>query len=362
MKRSIAVISLLMMIALLFASCADASGDMTVTDGERGTDGSFEMRELVGEPSDYSDADNWLNIPEIKYDVDTVYVYPTVYSDSGADAPAIVPIDNEAMRAGAQSNFAVYSPAYSHCTNVFAPYYRQTNMYTYAGLGSDEILEFQHREQRTDIYAALDYYFEHYNEGRPYILAGHSQGSMMIRVVLREYMQAHPEHYGNMAAAYVLGYSMTTDDLEYNPELRFAQGADDTGVVISWNIEGPGNNDQSNIVVCENAVSINPINWRTDETYAPAEDNLGTYTVSSVTGELEEYPVKADAQVDTQRGVVICTTDGLPSISDRSAASAYYFGPESYHNGDYLFYFDNIKENVKLRSERFLAERRQSNK
>ena len=357
MKRSIAVISLLMILALLFASCADEAGDISAARGERGTEAEFRMAEPVGDPSDYSDADNWLNIPEIIYDVDTVYVYPTVYSDSGADAPEIVPIDNETMRAGAQSNFAVYSAAYSHCTNVFAPYYRQTNMYTYAGLDSEGILEFQQREQRTDIYAALDYYFEHYNDGRPYILAGHSQGSMMIRIVLREYMRAHPEYYGNMVAAYVLGYSMTTDDLEYNPELRFAQGADDTGVVISWNIEGPGNKDQSSIVVCENAVSINPINWRTDETYAPAEDNLGTYTVRSGTNELEPYPVKADARVDVGRGVVVCTSEGLPSISDRSAASAYYFGPESYHNGDYLFYFDNIKENVKLRTERFLSGR-----
>lgn len=355
MKRSFSLIILLLILAMLLVSCTGSSdGDKASSDEAQGTDTAYQIKDLVGTPCDYSDENNWASIPAITYDVDTVYVYPTVYSNANPSAPSIVPIEDESMRAGAQSNIETYSGAFSHCTNVFAPYYRQTNMIAYADLDADSILEYQRQEQRTDIFAALDYYFAHYNEGRPFILAGHSQGSMMIRIVLREYMQAHPEYYQNMVAAYVLGYSMTKDDFTYNPTLKFAEGADDTGVVISWNIEGPGNKDKKNIVVCQNAVSINPINWKTDDTYAPAEDNLGTYL--SDPGQASD--IKADAQVDTERGVVICTVDALPSVSDYSPAAAKYFGPESYHNGDYLFYWDNIKENVRLRSERFIEEHR----
>ena len=36
-----------------------------------------------------------------------------------------------------------------------------------------------------DITAALDYYFENYNGGRPFIIAGHSQGSAMVLLLLR---------------------------------------------------------------------------------------------------------------------------------------------------------------------------------
>lgn len=367
MKQSLSLITVLMIIVLLLASCTDTSkeqSDASTADEAQSatqiqtqapTQAAFQITDLVGTPSDYSDTNNWLNIPEITYDVDTIYVYPTVYSDADPDAPSIAPIDDETMRTGAQSNFDSYGDVYSQCTNVFAPYYRQTNMFQYTKLDTESILDFQCREQRTDIYAALDYYFEHYNEGRPFILAGHSQGSMMIRIVLREYMQAHPEYYQNMVAAYVLGYSVTKDDFTYNPNLRFAEGADDTGVIVSWNIEGPGNKGQDNIVVCENAISINPINWKTDDTYASADENLGTYL--SYPGEPSD--IKADAQVDTERGVVICTVSELPSVSDYSPAAALYFGAESYHNGDYLFYWENLKENVKLRSQRFLEEQQE---
>lgn len=100
-------------------------------------------------------------------------------------------------------------------------------------------MAYQYQEQRTDVYAALDYYFEHYNQGRPFILAGHSQGSMILKIVLQDYFLEHGEYLERMVAAYVLGYSITTDNLKANPSLRFAEGADDTGVIVSWDIEGP---------------------------------------------------------------------------------------------------------------------------
>ena len=366
MKKSLIIISLLMLFSLMLSSCAGSTTEPStapdaqgfVTEVQEAATSAYEITDLVGTPTDYSDTNNWLNIPEITYDVDTIYIYPTVYASADPDAPSIVPIDNEQMKAGAQGNFKLNSIAFSHCTNVFAPYYRQSNLYAFSDMDGEELMAFQRNEQRTDVFAALDYYFEHYNEGRPYILAGHSQGSMMLKLVLREYMQAHPEYYKNMVAAYVLGFSFTKDDLAYNPNLKFAEGADDTGVVVSWNIEGPGNKNQHNLVVTEGAISINPINWKRDDTYAPAEDNLGTY-IHSATGEYVQAPVKADAQVDTERGVVVCTTKELPFITDLDPAAELYFGPESYHNGDIPFYLDNLKENVKLRSEKFLEAQKQ---
>ena len=360
MKRSLSVICLVLVFVLALTACSPAGNSSgSVTEAQTTEAAGYQMIELVGTPTDYSDADNWLNIPEITYDVDTVYYYPTAFASDDPDAPTIVPVDNEILRAGAQNVFKMNQTAYSHCTNVFAPYYRQSNLMALSGFSPEEFDAFQYQEQRTDVYASLDYYFEHYNQGRPYILAGHSQGSEMIRIVLIDYMQAHPEYYQNMVAAYVLGYSITKDDLEYNPNLKFAQGADDTGVIVSWNIEGPGNKDQHNAVVTEGAISINPINWKRDDTYAPAEDNLGTYVSDG--SSYVEAPAKADAQVDVDRGVVICTTKELPFISANNPGMEAFFGPESYHNGDYPFYLDNLKENVRLRTQRYLSEHGASN-
>ena len=317
---------------------------------------AYESPALVGKPSDYSNENNWIQIPEIQHDIDTIYIYPTVYINFEEGASEIADIDDELMRTAAQVNFSENEGAFSESTNVFAPYYRQSNISGLIDKANTEFEAYQSGVQRTDIFAALDYYFENYNEGRPFILSGHSQGSIMLRIVLKDYMRAHPEYYERMVAAYVLGFSITQEDLDKNPHLRFAEREDDTGIIISWNIEGKGNRDQYNAVVLPGAISINPINWKRDDTYASAEENLGTYLNNRELGVYEEVDTKADAQVDTERGVVICTTSELPFVSESNNLFdiATFFGSESYHNGDYAFYYDNIKQNVRARCEAYM--------
>lgn len=308
----------------------------------------FAIADLAGTPSDYAKEENWLKIPEITHEVDTFYLYPTCYSDESEEAKPICDIDNEEMQAAARAVYEKQGTVYEESTNVFAPFYRQSNIFQVVGLSHEEMEEYQRGVQRTDVYAALDYYFENYNDGRPFILAGHSQGSSMTKIVLEEYMQAHPEYYERMVAAYPIGFSITRDWLEEHPYLKFAQGADDTGVIVSWNTEGKGNKGQNNLVVEPNAISINPINWKLDDTYAGFEENLGSRILDEETGTYEIVKGIADAQVDVERGVVICTAENV------EYAPAILFGPESLHANDYDFYYENLRENVKTRVEAFL--------
>jgi len=201
------------------------------------------------------------------------------------------------------------------------------------------------------LFAALDYYFEYLNGGRPFILAGHSQGSQMMTYVLTEYMQAHPDYYKRMVAAYALGYSITKKLLNDYPYLKFAEGEDDTGVIISWNTEGEGNANANNFVVEEGAISINPLNWMRDETYAGKEACLGARIQNAVTGEFEIIPEAADAQLNVTRGVVVTHTDVIAPMDE-----AMGFGPDSYHGGDYSLWYSNIESNVQLRVDRYLSE------
>ena len=76
--------------------------------------------------------------------------------------------------------------------------------------------------------------------------------------LLADYRKAHPQRYKKMTAAYVVGYSATEDFLQKVDHLNFAESLDDTGVIISWNTEGPGNASQHNAVIAEGAISIPP--------------------------------------------------------------------------------------------------------
>ncbi|MBQ9527418.1 MAG: DUF3089 domain-containing protein [Fretibacterium sp.] len=311
----------------------------------------------AGKAPDYSKAVSWCKIPAITKDVDTFYIYSTVYVDSSFEegAPDYATLYTPEMLLGALGEYVTNASVYEDSTNVFVPFYRQVGM-RYAGEVSKKTGNIDAAllgMPYDDITAALDYYFENYNNGRPFIIAGHSQGSSMVKLILKKYFKEHPEYYGRMIAAYVIGYSVTKDDLESNPHLKFATGESDTGVIVSWNTEGPRNVKENarNGVVLPGAISINPLNWKLDETYAPASENLGSLMLNKEVGEYEITDIGADAKVVPGRGVIVTNTK-----YDQTAA-ADFFGPQSFHEDDYTLYYNNIKANVAKRVAAYLANR-----
>lgn len=296
---------------------------------------------------DYSRADNWLVVEDAGKEVDVIYFYPTSFTKLSPDEPDVCAIDNQTMRAAAPEAYATQATAFSTCANIYAPYYRQINAEYALTLTADQTAELLRYAASQDCARALDYYFEHHNNGKPFILAGHSQGAQTLTWLLADYMKEHPQHYKNMVCAYVLGYSVTEQYLQQFDHLKFAQGVDDTGVIISWNAEGPGNASQHNAVVTEGAISINPLNWKRDDTYAPASENLGSLNSEGVL--VEGY---ADAQVEPVRGVVVCTTADPAVYALQHPADA-LFGTESYHAYDYGFYYANLRENAAVRIAAF---------
>jgi hypothetical protein len=279
-------------------------------------------------------------------EVDTIYLYPSAYGIMSEVEDDIADINDVNMRMMAVYYAASQASVFDESTNLFVPYYRQFTVSSLVDM-IDKSPESMQYVASQDIYNMLDYYFENCNEGRPFILAGHSQGSVWLTVVLEDYMKEHPEYYERMVAAYVIGYSVTEEYLLRNQHLKFAEGADDTGVIISYNTEGKGNKDAFNCVVREGAVAINPINWKRDDTYASKNESIGSINENG-----EFVTASADAQIDAERGVVVCTT--MRNTPEVQASLAEYFGAESFHLYDYNLYYGDLQKNVEDRIAAFI--------
>lgn len=173
----------------------------------------------------------------------------------------------------------------------------------------------------------------------------------MVLLLLSRYFKEHQDYYKRMVAAYPIGYSVTKGYLADNPHLKFAAGESDTGVIISWNTEGPKNVETNarNVVVLPDTMSINPLNWKLDETYAPASENLGSYMLNPETGKYEITDVGADAQINISRGVVVTNAKVMPMPEEAEKIVTEFFGPDGRHDDDYSYYYYNIKENVAKR-------------
>lgn len=315
---------------------------------------------FVGVAPDYSKPELWLALPgQADMPADVIYLYPSACMDPAS--PVICPIDNPSMVQGAKDYLAQSGAVFEDVGNIFAPYWRQVNGALLGGMSFEQVDEAEWAEPRTDVYAALDYYFENLNDGRPWMIAGHSQGSRLIGMVLGEYMKEHPDYYARMICAYRVGDAMTRPYLEKYPHVKPAQCADDLGVCASWNTEGPANIGKPSLVVPPEAVAINPLNWCVDETPAGEELCLGCLLPENPGSGMTALEEKASAVLNLERGVVVITNPAMSKYSVSALAveemrgmTEVLFGPESFHNMDYGFFYYNIRENAKLRARTWL--------
>ena len=59
----------------------------------------YKVTNLFGTPTDYSDPNNWAHLPgKADKEVDTFFLYPSVYVNPDPHAPAIVPVDDPIPR------------------------------------------------------------------------------------------------------------------------------------------------------------------------------------------------------------------------------------------------------------------------
>lgn len=300
--------------------------------------------------TDYSQSAHWLSLPATTKPVDVFYLYQTAWQKVSPSDPNINEIDNASMLKGSNAAFARTATAFETVGNIYAPYYRQADAaYTLTLPTLDEREQVVAGAPTLDAMAAFDYYIKHFNNGRPFILAGHSQGSNVLLNILADYMKANPAVYDRMIAAYVVGYSVTDAYLTKNPHLKFATGPDDTGVIISYNTQSPTVAKGANPVVLDGAIAINPLTWTRDETTASTSQGLGSFM--PVAGVLAQVPQYADATVSLDKGVVICST------ADEAALHALSSGFPSgvYHSFDYLFYYYNLRANAANRAAKFLS-------
>ena len=291
--------------------------------------------------TDYSQAAHWLTIPVVSEPVDVFYLYMTSWTSADPDNPHICAIDEPSMLIKAPLAFEQQATAFETVGNVYAPFYRQDNN------SSIDRLNVIAGIPTLDAVAAFDYYIRHFNNNRPFILVGHSQGATVLSNLLAGYLKDHPDVYSRMIAAYVIGHPISDAYLADNPHLKFAEGPDDTGVIISYNTQAPDVDPADNPVLSGLVgLVINPITWTRSETVATKDEGMGSIMPDPVTLVFEPVPQYADAKVDIANGVLICTTadeDGLYELTQHG------FPRGVYHSFEYPFYYFNIRANAQNR-------------
>ncbi|MBQ7900617.1 MAG: DUF3089 domain-containing protein [Clostridia bacterium] len=301
---------------------------------------------LLKEKVDYALHDNWAYFAQgDNKESDVFLVAPTVYA--GTETSHYLSLDDEKTKASFLGALNMERGIYDESARLYAPYYRQVGLNVYE-LPGDEREEYLTNSYK-DVKDAFLYYFEHENNGRPYILAGFSQGADIVLRLIKDLFDDE-KYTQNFVAAYPIGWAYTEDEVKKYPQLKPAQGETDTGVIITFNSEAEFVTRSLMVDENEKTYAINPLNWKTDSTPADKSLNLGAAFTDYSGNITKEIPQLTGAYLDPKRGV-LKVTDVLPEDYPPRFS---IFEEGVYHVYDYQFFFRNLQENVNKRVDTFI--------
>lgn len=122
--------------------------------------------------------------------VDVFFIHPTTLTDESLQGVVWNASLNDAnINAKTDYTSILYQASvFNSSCRVFAPRYRQAHIYSFFSkdtLASKNALALAY----ADVETAFTYYLKHYNNGRPIIIAAHSQGTLHAGMLLKKYFE-----------------------------------------------------------------------------------------------------------------------------------------------------------------------------
>jgi len=322
--------------------------------------------ELAPRPPDYTRPSAWSALPglhdladtappsspaleQAQAPVDVFYVHPTTYVGGEWNGPVDDAALNEATDRVAT---LIQASAFNACCAIYAPRYRQASPTAFTGqegTGS-AALDLAYR----DVAAAFRYWREHYNRGRPFILAAHSQGTVHARRLLREVVSGTSLRQ-QLVAAYLIGIPLSEEALRRTlPDIPVCGSPEQTGCLISWNARGPGYTERLPVKDPERhtgaPLCVNPLTWRHDTAPAPRERNEGAVFLEANPPQVKPGLTGAqcrDGMLEVHIGEDL-PRDFMSRLLDHT------MGKGNHHPVEYQLFYMNLRRNAAERVATFL--------
>ena len=264
--------------------------------------------------------------------VDVFFLHPTTFTDPKRVEEINASLADDTLNTKTDYSSILYQASvFNADARVFAPRYRQAHIQMY--FYSDTVKARQAFELAySDVRNAFIYYLEHYNNGRPIIIASHSQGTTHAKRLMAEFFDGQTLK-NRLVVAYLLGIYVDKNQFQTIP---LCTDSLMTGCYVSWrtfrrDYEGP------DYIALEpnTAAVVNPLTWTIDSSIAPKSLNKGAllYKYNKV------FTHTNDAQI---KGNILW-------ISRPKFPGGVLYKSKNYHVGDINIFYLNIREDVRRR-------------
>lgn len=262
---------------------------------------------------------------------DVFFIYPTTFTDKAKNQYLWnADVKDEALNIKTQTTTILNQASiFNGSCRVYSPYYRQAQLYAFYAKNEEDgekALELAYQ----DVRAAFEYYLKYYNNGRPIVIASHSQGSYHGERLLKDYFDGK-ELQKQLVEAYLIGRAIKPAAFT---SIRSTEKADDVGTWASWNTFAREHYPNDYEKYFRGSQSTNPLLWNSGDEFAGKELNHG-----GVALHFTFVPQLVDAQ----------NHEGMLWVNKPYVKGRFFLRKKRWHVADMNFFYMNIRENVGLR-------------
>jgi len=187
-----------------------------------------------------------------------------------------------------------------------------------------------------DVKSAFDYYMAHYNEGRPFIIAAHSQGTLHAAHLIKDEIENHPIQQ-LLIAAYIPGLPVKAD---YFKTIQPCRTPDETGCYCTWRTFRKGFVPKKYHLEGQDIVVTNPVTWSDSKKESEKQEQVGAV--------LRDFHKVWPALVETQ------IHEDMLWVNRPKFPGSFLFTTKNYHIADYNFFYADVRQNAQQRVKAYL--------
>ena len=303
---------------------------------------------------DYSDLKFWAAHPEKKdpsdsvpkplrkdnkdSSVDVFFIHPTTFTASSkAGNEWNASLSDAELNAKTDYTSILYQASvFNGSCRVYAPRYRQAHIYSFYASDTTKSKN-AFAVAYSDIKKAFEQYLKFANNGRPIIIASHSQGTLHAAMLLREYFE-NTELQKQLVAAYIVGLYVPRESFQV---LEPCRTATQTGCINTWRTYKTGYMPEFVKNEKKPGMVVNPLNWTISDEAVPRQKNQG-----SILYKFNKHYKKTNGAKIEQS--IVWTN--RPKF-----LFGFLLKTKNYHAGDYNLFYYSIRKNIAERIQSYHA-------
>ena len=298
---------------------------------------------------DYSDHKNWVFRADfdnyekliskklrlkssINFDVNVFFIHPTtLYTSKNWNSDTSMFGNDPVINLSLENQVSCFAGI----ANIYVPNYRQMHIYSYI----DTINGYKAYDLAfNDVLQAFKYFIKYLNNGKYFILAGHSQGTNHAMRLITEYIQENNYVSSKLLLSYLIGMNVKKSFSVVPP----CESSEDLFCFLSWRTFSE-NNYPKDWEYGSHIASINPISWRNDT--LPSMKNLHQGIL---------FP---NGSIIFKNSLSVFNHKGLLWLKKPRNLLLNLYPSKNYHAGDYNLYWKNIRDNLHFRLNQFYFEK-----